>query len=189
MAVSNYETAAQLATAIYQGDRKAETLLVERYYKPTLFILERKSGDPELARDLCQEALCIMLERLRSQPLDEPEKLSGFLHSIAINLHIADVRKAARRKTHNDHELMQRVSDPSQNQLRQLLRERASTAVRTMIAAMDNVRDRKLLHGYYIEERDKIDLCAELDLTERHFDRVLFRARQRFKDLMMGGST
>jgi len=180
-----YETPAALATAISRGDKKAEAALYLRYYRTTLFILERKTGDPELAQDLCQEAFCITLERLRNQPLAEPEKLSAFLHSTAVNLYIAEVRKADRRKTFTNQALLDGVADGTQNQYRALLRERSGEAVRRLIDAMDNSRDRSLLYQYYIEEKDKAQVCADLGLTHRHFDKVLFRAKQRFKELLM----
>ena len=185
MSYTGYETPALIATAIYQGDKRAEAVLYERYYKPTLYILERKTRDLEQAQDLCQEAFCITLERLRSQPLTDPDKLAAFLHNVAMNLHIADIRKADRRKTYPDQELVGRVADNTQNQYRQLLRERSAAAVRLLISAMDNERDRQLLHGLYIEERDKNELCAQLDLSQRHFDKVLFRAKQRFKEFVL----
>jgi RNA polymerase sigma-70 factor (ECF subfamily) len=180
-----YETPALIATAISRGDKNAEAVLFKKYYKPTLFILERRTGDPELAQDLCQEAFCIMLERLRSKPLDEPDKLAAFLHNIAINLHIAEIRKSSRRKTFTDQALLDVVADATQNQYRKLIKERTGAAVRLLIGAMDNARDRKLLYGYFIQEKDKADICAELDLSLRHFDKVLFRAKQRFRELVM----
>ncbi|MES2606004.1 MAG: sigma-70 family RNA polymerase sigma factor [Pseudomonadota bacterium] len=185
MSHTGYETPALIATAIYQGDAQAETVLFERYYKSTLYILERKTGDHQLAQDLCQEAFCIMLERLRSQPLADPDKLAGFLHNIAVNLHIADVRKSGRRKTWPDQELIDRVTDKSHSQYQTLLRDKAAAAVRLLIDSMDNPRDRQLLHGFYIEEKDKDELCAELALSQRHFDKVLFRAKQRFKEFVL----
>lgn len=180
-----YETPALLATAIGRGDKGAEAALYQRYYRPTLFILERKTGDPELAQDLCQEAFCITLERLRQQPLTDPDKLSAFLHSTALNLYIAEIRKADRRKTFTDQALLDKVADATQNQYRALLRERSGEAVRRLIEAMDNSRDRRLLYQYYIEEQDKAQVCADLGLSQRHFDKVLFRAKQRFKELLM----
>lgn len=189
MAISDDETPAHIATAISQGDKNAEAVLYRKYYKATLFIVERKSGDRELAQDLCQEAFCIALERLRSRPLDDPDKLPAFLHSIAINLHIAEIRKAGRRKTFTDQALLDTVADATQNQYRTLLRERQSGAVRRVIAGMDNSRDRKLLYAFYILEKDKAEICAELDLSLRHFDKVLFRAKQRFRDLVTSASS
>jgi RNA polymerase sigma-70 factor (ECF subfamily) len=182
-----YETPLLLVTAIGRGDTKAEAVFYKRYYQSTLFILERKTHDPELAQDLCQEAFCITLERLRQQTLNDPDKLPAFLHSTALNLYIAEIRKADRRKTFSDHELLNGVVDATQNQYRALARERSGEAVRRLIAAMDNSRDRSLLYQYYIEEHDKIQVCADLGLSHRHFDKVLFRARQRFKELLLHG--
>ena len=128
---NSYETPALIATAISKGDKKAEEVLFKKYYKPTLYILERKTGDAELAQDLCQEAFCIMLERLRSRPLDEPDKLAGFLHTIAINLHIGEIRKSSRRKTFTNQAVLDVVADASQNQYRILQKRTAAWLMKT----------------------------------------------------------
>jgi RNA polymerase sigma-70 factor (ECF subfamily) len=184
LSTNTYETPALIAAAISKGDKKAEEVLFKKYYQPTLYILERKTGNTELAQDLCQEAFCIMIERLRSRPLDEPDKLAGFLHTIAINLHIAEVRKSGRRKTFTNQAILDVAKDASQNQYLALLKERKAKAVRLLIESMDNSRDRKLLYGFYILEKEKAEICDELDLSLRHFDKVLFRAKQRFRELL-----
>jgi RNA polymerase sigma-70 factor (ECF subfamily) len=162
-------------------------VLYRKYYSATLYLLERRTGNPDLAQDLCQEAFVVLIERLRARPLDEPEKMAAFLYNTAINLHIADVRKSVRRNTVTDSSLMESVIDNRQNQYRQLLRERAASAVRSLIESMSNSRDRKVLYGYFIQQKEKEEICQELDLSLRHFDRVLFRAKQRFKELIVGG--
>ncbi len=187
MSTGPYETPALIASAISKGDRNAEAVLYRKYYAATLYLLERRSGNSDLAQDLCQEAFCVLIERLRTRPLDDPEKVAFFLYNIAINLHIADVRKSVRRNTVADSDLMDTLVDSRQNQYRQLLKERAGNAVRTLIQSMNNSRDRKVLYGYFIQEKEKEEICQELDLSQRHFDRVLFRAKQRFKELVTGG--
>jgi len=52
-----------------------------------------------------------------------------------------------------------------------------------VIGELDGDRDRELLFRFYIAEEDKERLCEELGLTSLHFNRVLFRARQRYKEL------
>lgn len=189
LSTNPYETPALIASAISSGDRKAEAVLYRKYYAGTLYLLERKSGDRELAQDLCQEAFVVLIERLRTRPLDEPGKLAAFLHNIAINLHIADIRKTTRRNTFTDADLMDKIVDGRQNQYRQLIKERAGNAVRHLIQSMSNARDRKVLHSYFIQEKEKDEICRELDLSQRHFDRVLFRAKERFRELIVGRST
>jgi RNA polymerase sigma-70 factor (ECF subfamily) len=163
-------------------------VLYRKYYATTLYLLERRTGNKQLAEDLCHEAFCVLLERLRTRPLDEPDKLAVFLYNVAINVQIADARKSARRNTVADSELVDTIVDSGQNQYRQLLKERTGRAVRSLIRSMSNRRDRLLLYGYFIQEKDKEEICKELDLSQRHFDRVLFRAKQRFKQLITGGA-
>jgi RNA polymerase sigma-70 factor (ECF subfamily) len=180
---NNYEAPSQIATAISQGDKKAETALLERYYQQVLFILKKRVGDPDYARDICQEAFRITIERLRRQPLAEPDKLAGFLQNVAINLCIAETRKSERRQTAFDSDYLELVVDRTPGQSQQLEKERAALAVRQLLAELDNERDRRILYRYYIDEMEKEDICAELELGYRHFDKVISRARARFREL------
>lgn len=182
-----YETPAQIAAAIYQGDRRAEAALFERYYHSTLFSLERKTNNLHDAEDACQEAFRIALERLRKTPLEDPDKLAGFVHNTAMTVQKGDYRKTSRRKTFADQDRVDRVVDSKQDQLRNLIRDNTDAAVRTLIKGMKNERDRKILWAVYVEEKEKEEICAELNLDHRHFDKVLHRAKQRFKKLLLEG--
>jgi RNA polymerase sigma-70 factor (ECF subfamily) len=51
------------------------------------------------------------------------------------------------------------------------------------MAELGSDRDRQLLFRFYVGEEDKDRLCRDLDLSSLHFNRVLFRARQRYKEL------
>ena len=178
-------TAAELALAISGGDSKAEAEFYRRYYPSLHYVLERKTGDPEAAADLCQEAFCILLERLRSEPLSDAGKVVSFLHMTGTNLHIAEVRKSVRRKTYANQSLVNQAQDPTQSQFLKLLLQRRASAVQLILESLPNARDRALLEAYYIQEKDKSEICEALDLGERHFDKVLFRAKQRFRDFVL----
>ncbi|HKD10487.1 MAG TPA: sigma factor, partial [Thermoanaerobaculia bacterium] len=75
-----------LASRIRIGDRQAEAELVARYQRGVTLLLRRSAGDPSLAEDLAQETFRIALEKIRRGDLREPEKLAGFLCSLARNL-------------------------------------------------------------------------------------------------------
>lgn len=45
-------------------------------------------------------------------------------------------------------------------------------------------RDRELLRRFYLQDEDKEAICSDLGLSAQHFDRVLYRARQRMRDLI-----
>ena len=178
------EAAADLVRRIHAGDAAAETELVERYSRGLLYMLRRTAGDPALAEDLHQEAFRILLERLRERGLEEPERLAGFLHRTAKNLLIAGYRKGARRKTDGEAEGMEALPDPASGPLQETLRQEEARRVRRLIGELDTDRDRQILYRFYIAEDEKDLICADLGLSSLHFNRVLFRARQRFKEIL-----
>ena len=45
-------------------------------------------------------------------------------------------------------------------------------------------RDREILTRFYVEDQDKDEICTALNLDSLHFNRVLFRARKRFRKIL-----
>jgi hypothetical protein len=41
-----------------------------------------------------------------------------------------------------------------------------------------------VLVRFYLDDEDKEKICSELRLSEEHFNRVIFRARNRFRELL-----
>ncbi len=177
--------AADFVRRIAAGDPAAEGQLVTRYGRGVLFLLRRLGAPPEQADDLHQETFRIALERLRRRPLDEPEGLAGFLRGVARNLLVAERRKTARRRTEADPEGLERFVDHAPGQLSSVLRDEEAAIVRRVIGELPTDRDRQILYRFYIAEGDKETICADLGLDSLHFNRVLFRARQRFKELLV----
>jgi RNA polymerase sigma-70 factor (ECF subfamily) len=181
------EDEAQVATGLVRriasGDATAEGELFQRYSRGLLFLLRRLA--PELAEDLHQETFRIVLERLRKRELDDPAGLAGFLRGIARNLVIAERRKSARRRTDADEEELAQAVSPTPGQLSAVLLDEEAETVRQLIRELPTERDRQLLLRFYVTEEDKESLCADLGLDSLHFNRVLFRARQRFKELLL----
>lgn len=176
------EVATDLVRRIGAGDASAEGELVERYSRGLLYLLRRLA--PEMADDFHQETFRIVLERLRRRGLDDPAALAGFLRGTARNLVVAERRKMVRRRTDLDDEELERAVHPGASQLSAVLLDEEAETVRRLIQELPTDRDRQLLMRYYVAEEEKETLCAELGLDSLHFNRVLFRARQRFKELL-----
>lgn len=176
---------ADIVARIRRGDAGAETELWERYCRGLLFLLRRRTRDPELAQDLRQETFRIALEKLRKDGLDDPEKLAAYLRGIAVNLVSGDWRKRARQNTNADTEVVERTADSVSSVQDSLSRNETAALVRKLIEELDVERDREILMRFYIREDDKGSICTELAITSLHFNRVLFRARQRFRELYL----
>jgi RNA polymerase sigma-70 factor (ECF subfamily) len=178
-------TSADIVARIRRGDAGAETELWERYCRGLLFLLRRRTRDPDLAQDLRQETFRIALEKLRKDGLDDPEKLAAYLRGIAVNLVSGDWRKRSRQNTSADTEVVERTADTVSSVQDSVTRADLAALIRRLIEELGVERDREMLLRFYIREEDKESICTELAITPLHFNRVLFRARQRFRALLL----
>jgi RNA polymerase sigma-70 factor (ECF subfamily) len=175
--------AADLVRRIAAGDAAAEGELVERYRRGLLYLLHRLGALPDLAEDVQQETFIIAIKRLRHRGLDDPAGLAPFLRATARNLLIAEWRKTERRRTWGDSGELAAAVAPAPSQLQTLLLDEEAEIVRELIGELPTDRDRQILFRFYVGGQDKAKICADLGLDSLHFNRVLFRARKRFKEL------
>ena len=176
-----------LVRRIVAGDRQAESELIDRFGEGLLFLLRRWTRDPVTAEDLYQETVRLALEKIRRGEVREPDKLPGFLRSLAKNLSIHHYRRGSvRDERERDFEEVGAdvvASQDPMDQLTRLLRAEKAALVRRVIGEMPVERDRQVLFRFYLGEEDKERICADLGLTGPEFNVVLFRARQRYRKL------
>ncbi len=177
--------AAELVKRIGRGERAAEQELVQRYGRGLLYLLQRRCGDPELAQDLRQETFRIAIEKLRASSLDEPERLAAYLRGVGLNLLIALRRKDARRATTADSDAIDVAADSRGGPFDDVAEIDVQRAVRDLLAELPTPRDREILTRVYLHDEDKASICRSLGVDDAHFHRVLFRARQRFRELVL----
>jgi RNA polymerase sigma-70 factor (ECF subfamily) len=180
------QIAADLVARIGRGARDAEEAMVRRYGAGLLYLLKRRTRDPELALDLRQDTFRIAIEKLRSSRLDEPERLAAYLRAVALNLWVAHQRKNARRATTPDSDAIEAAADDSgAGPFADVSREQVRDAIGTLLAELGTPRDREILTRLYIKDEDKEGICAALGIDATHFNRVLFRAKERFRELLV----
>jgi len=182
--LTHQTVAAELVRRIGQGDREAESLLVQKYSRPLLTLMRCRVSDPDLVQDLHQDTFRIVIQRLRERGLDDPEKLAGFINRTAINLHIGVIRKSQRRKTNPNSEIVDAQADESPGPLSAVLRREAASSVQALLSEMSTARDQDILRRFYVREEEKASICASLGLSPEHFDRVISRARKRFRQIV-----
>jgi RNA polymerase sigma-70 factor, ECF subfamily len=177
-------TIVDLVRRIVSGEPAAEAELVDRFSRALSFLSRRLTRDDTAAEDLYQETFRLVIEKVRKGELREPERLPGFVSSMARNLFLGSARRGGRReKWQGDSEATETAPDPAPGQLAKLLVKEKAAAVRGVLGELKNDRDREILSRYYIAGEDKEDICRDLELSDLHFNRVLFRARQRYKEL------
>mgnify|MGYP001593127448 FL=1 len=164
-----------LASRITQGQRVAEVELYRRYQPKLSRMLKSIASNPADVADIHQEVLRIVIEKLRAGELRNKNKLGSFVLQVGRYQTLGFYRKQRRFQFCEDMESYEDsdANDPIRVQYRAIVRE--------VIDSMEQRRDRSILYFFYIEEQEKQDICERLELSTLHFDRVLFRARQRFK--------
>jgi RNA polymerase sigma-70 factor, ECF subfamily len=175
--------AEDLVRRIRQGDRQAEDELIERYRRGVMVILSGTRPDASAVEDLYQETFRIALEKIRQGDLREPAKLCGFISSLARNLVIEHFRKTASLRVSSVPEDV--LADPDPDPLEDLLRTERAEIARRVLSGMASERDRQVLFRFYIAGDEKDAICRDLGLTSLHFNRVLFRARERYRELYL----
>lgn len=146
--------------------------------------LARVIGSTDLASDLLQDALVTALQKLRAGEISDPANLDGFVYRVALNHWRNQRRKDRLRTVHAE-----RTSDPpealSTNRPNaEVEADQWARLVKQLLQEVPRVRDRELLMRFYLQEESKEDLCRAYGLTDLHFNRVIHRARDRFRELL-----
>jgi RNA polymerase sigma-70 factor, ECF subfamily len=146
-------------------------------------LLERRCGSAAIAEDMLSHAIETSLEKLRDGSIARPELIRGYIYRVALN-HWRNFRrtdKSARTVT----EGIEQIADETGSEaVASLERVRWAKVMREVLGELQNPRDRALIIGFYLEEEEKTELCSRLGLSAEHFNRVVHRARERFRALL-----
>jgi DNA-directed RNA polymerase specialized sigma24 family protein len=77
------------------------------------------------------------------------------------------------------------VASPGSGQLSDLLVRERADLVRQVIQELGTSRDRDILLRFYIAEEDKDRISADFGLSSLQFNRVLHRARERYREIYL----
>ena len=177
------EQVADLVSRIEAGDRLAESELVAQFGRGIRLILLKRTGNPHLASDLCQDALVVALRKLRAGDLKNRAALPSFVRQIAINVSIEHFRKE-RRYVHPRDGMISRYLSHNDHKSDEIDEQTVRMAIENALERMAVPRDREILRRFYLADEDKEQICEGLGLSHTHFDRVLYRARKRMRELL-----
>jgi len=111
----------------------------------------------------------------------------AFAAATARNLALNAARKMLRQQTVVDSELIDELAqnlEMEQGDLSDSDDKQLAQAVADLIDELPTERDRQVIIRFYLDGTDKQQLCRELGLSPKHFDRVLMRARSRLRTII-----
>ena len=157
--------------------------LIEKDYVGLRLLITRRAGDPQVAADMLNDALCFAWERWCAGQIEHPELICGYVFQVAINLlHNRSRSVAERADRRADVQHIDSACFTADVATREI--EAAMAAkVRGIVSGMSSPRDRTVLVRFYLNEDDKSVICADMGLTPLQFDKILHRARGRLRKL------
>jgi RNA polymerase sigma-70 factor (ECF subfamily) len=145
-------------------------------------LILRRVRDPDVAADILQDAAVTTLEKLRSGEIAHPENLGGYLYRVALN-HLRNHRRKDRSAV-SSAEALEDLPASESADWEHIGGRQWAKAARRMLEELPVARDREVLVRFYLDDEDREQICRELRLSEEHFNRVIFRARNRFRELV-----
>jgi RNA polymerase sigma-70 factor, ECF subfamily len=172
-----------LVMAISQGSNRQDQLYL-RYRRPLLQVFLQRRIARDVAQDLLQRTFLQAIKKIRAEGLEDPSKLGGYLYRTACNLATAYWRGELARRRDMDTELLSNLRDETLSLEERVDHELLAKCVRTLMMHLPMARDREVLLRFYINEEPKESICRSLDLSDLQFNQVLWRARQRFGEIL-----
>jgi len=173
-----------LCQKIIQGDHKAENEFVTLHYRWLLFIVRKKFNGTDLHMDIVQDAFILVIAKLKKQEVNQLKTIRAYLRTCAINIGYEYLRKNKKYVSAVDQDYLDFFEDEQAGILDQMEWQEGVDHVKQVIDELPTSRDRDILTQFYFEDQDKLQVCENLDLSPTHFDRVIYRAKQRLKALI-----
>jgi len=179
---------AKIVAAALDGDRQAESRMLVALRPGVLAVLRFGAFHRWIdAEDLTQETLHVVVERVRARTIDDPRKVFAFAAATARNMALSAARKMLRQQTVVDSDLVDELAQNMESEPSELSEADDRQLAHAVMALLDELpteRDREVLVRFYLDGTDKQQLCQELGLSPKHFDRVLMRARTRLRTII-----
>ena len=169
--------------AIPVSDPVSQLAAVYRDYPGLRALILQRVRDPDVAADILQDAAVTTLEKLRSGEIAHPENLGGYLYRVALN-HLRNHRRKDRSALSSAEGLEDLADGDEDTDWEWVGRPQWHEAARQLLETMPSARDREMLARFYLSDEDKNQICRELGLSHEHFNRVIFRARNRFREIL-----
>jgi RNA polymerase sigma factor (sigma-70 family) len=147
-------------------------------------VFQQRRIDPDAAQDLLQRTFLQAIKKIRSDGLQDPSNLGGYLYRTATKLAAAYWRGELAHQHDNDRELMTNLRDEALSLEERLDHDILARSVRELIEELPGHRDREVLERFYLREEPRGSICESLNLTSLQLNQVLWRARQRFGDIL-----
>ena len=139
---------------------------------------------PDKVEDLRQETFIRVIAVVRKDGVRQPERFGAFVNSICNHVLLEHYRSSAKNQPLEDAHLD--MPDKVLDLDGMLVTKQSAERVRRTLDGMPK-RDRDLLRGIFLEEKEKDSVCQELGVDREYLRVLVHRAKDKFKALYEKG--
>ncbi len=133
----------------------------------------------QLIEDIRQETLMRVIQIVRKKGVEHPERFGAFVSAVCNNVMMEQVRADSR---HESSENEREPADESIDLNAPIVNQQRMKQVETILDELPD-KDRNLLRLFFLEDRDRGELCRRFGVSEEYLRVLLHRAKSRFRSL------
>jgi RNA polymerase sigma-70 factor, ECF subfamily len=178
----DYSRWASLVERIRSGDERGMEDLYQVFANGVRFYLCRQLGRQDV-EDKIHDTFVIVVQAIRKGDLREPERLMGFVRTIArrqVAAHIERTTQLRREQTELDTSIG--LPDNELTPEEQAINRQRIELMKEVLNGV-SPRDREILTRFYLREQTQEEICHEMDLSETQFRLLKSRAKARFGEI------
>ncbi len=162
------------------GDQTTEQHFV-RYFSELISLkLRSRLQSPQAIQDVRQETFVRVFTLLRREGgVRQGERLGALVNSVCNHVLFEHYRASNRADPLEESEAAN-LLDQRPDALRDVITEETRSSVHQVLDKLSE-RDRRVLRGVFVEERDKDEVCRELGIDRQYMRVLVHRAKQAFR--------
>jgi RNA polymerase sigma factor (sigma-70 family) len=160
-----------------RGDAVVECHFSSYFGDLLLLKLRARIRSPQLIEDIRQETLLRVLRIVRKAGVEHPERFGAFVSGVCNNVMMELLRREMR------HEGSVTEFEPADDRVdleMPLVNQQRRRQVDRILGELAE-KDRELLRMFFLEERDKSEICKHFNVREDYLRVLLHRAKLRFR--------
>ena len=162
-----------------EGDPQTERHFVSYFGELIRIKLRLRLRSAHLIEEVRQETFLRVLRTLRQKrELQYPERLGAFVNTVCNNVLMESIRAETRTKPYPEEGF-----DPIDSRIdaeSELVAEEHQNLARAVLAGMP-AKQQKLLRMVFLEERDKEEVCRQLNVDRDYLRVLIHRAKECFR--------
>lgn len=160
------------------GDAVVEHHFSSYFGNLLLLKLRARIRSTQLIEDIRQETLLRVLRIVRKAGVEHPERFGAFVIGVCSNVMMELFRGETRHEGSSEFE----PSDDRVDLEAPLVNQERRRQVDRILEELPE-RDRELLRLFFLEERDKSEICTRFNVSEDYLRVLLHRAKLRFRSM------